>query len=96
MKWVRSKTPLKEYSTLYFGVRHYIVMTHDPRSDIYWYTYSKNGEEIYSGYRNANNWDEAEQIALKNIGKELLWQAERSNRLMNDFNKEVNANETMG
>ena len=93
MNWKRSKDSYREYSTLYFGVRHYISMTHDPRSDIYFYTYSKNGEEIYSGYRNANSWDEAEQIALKNIGRQLTWQAERSNSLLNDFNKEVNVNE---
>jgi hypothetical protein len=93
MNWKRSKDSYREYSTLYFGVRHYISMTHDPRSDIYFYTYSKNGEEIYSGYRNANSWDEAEQIALKSIGRQLTWQAERSNRLLNDFKKEVNANE---
>ena len=95
MKWTRSKSNCMEFSTLSFGVRHYISMTHDPHTTIYHYVYSKNGERIHYGYRNANNWDEAEQLAIRYIRMELSWQTERWSRLLNDFDKEVSANENL-
>lgn len=96
MKWTRSKAnDINEYSTGYIGLRHYISMSHTSYNNHYWYTYSINGERITFGSFEAKSWDEAEQIVVEKIRSELSWQAERWARLLGNFDKEVNASETV-
>ena len=94
MKWTRGKDHIQEYSNGYIGVRHYISMTHKNGDDNYHYTYTNNSL-ICFGDIPAGNWDEAEQIAIKRIKEELSWRTNYWKRLLNDFNAEVNANETL-
>lgn len=95
MKWTRSKGNICEYSTGYVGPGKYISMSHTTWSNHYWYAYSVNGEEILHGNFDANSWDEAEQIAVKDIRESLSRQAKHLGKLLNEFDTEVNANETL-
>lgn len=90
MKLTRSKSEIVEYSIGRVAFRKEISMSHTTYNNHYWYTYSVDGEELLHGTFNANNWDEAEQIAVKEITEKLSGRADRWNRLLNDFNKEVN------
>jgi hypothetical protein len=94
MKWTRSRgSSPTEYSTGCVGLRCYISMSHADYSKHFWYTYSVNGEEILHGNFDANNWDEAEQIVVLRIRKELSSRAERWNQLLSDFDEEMSVNE---
>ena len=96
MKWTRSKAnDINEYSTGYIGLRHYISMSHTSYNTHYWWKYSVNGEQIAFGSFDAESWDEAEQIVVLRIRDKLSLQAERWNRLLGNFDKEVSESETV-
>lgn len=95
MKWIRSKYHIQEYSTLSIGARHYISMVRKPDTRLYLWSYSKNCEQILYRSFYADSWDEAEQLVIKKIKEELSWKAEHWNKMLNDFDKEVSANEAV-
>jgi hypothetical protein len=95
MKWTRSKDEYIEYSTGYIGLRHYISVSYTSWSKHFWYIYSVNGEEVLHGNFEADCWEEAEQIVILKIRRELSFKAERWNRLLENFDKEINANENL-
>ena len=97
MKWTRSKAnDINEYSTGYISLRHYISMSHTSYNKHYWYAYSVNGEEVVGGQFDAECWDEAEQIVVLKIRKELSWRAELWEERLENFDKGVSESETVG
>lgn len=94
MKWTRSGKPGPlECSTGYIGLRNYICLQHIEDYEHFSYSYVENGSRIIAGYLHANGWDEAEQLVVKEIKAELSWRADYWNKLLNDFEAEVNTNE---
>lgn len=94
MKWARIKTnDFLEYSNVIIGTNISIAMSHTSYNNHFWYTYSVNGEDVVNGAFDAENWDEAEQIVLLKIRKELAYQAELWNERLINFDKEMSASE---
>ena len=96
MKWTRSKIDEnRELSTGYIDMRHYISMSHTSYNNHYWYLYSVNGERVLNGQFEAKSWDEAEQIVVLKIRKELLWRADMWSQRLENFDKGVSESETV-
>jgi hypothetical protein len=96
MKWVRSNiTDEREMSCLHLGLRHDICITHNAWAKHYWYTYGKDGCTICYGTFDAENWDEAERIAMRKIREDLVWNAELWDKRLKNFDEDVKANETL-
>lgn len=95
MRIARSSDNFCEYSSIYFGMRHYIFIDRNKNEDWYRFVYSKNCERICCGSYKANNFDEAEQKILQQVRDKLEWEVQRWNRLLSDFDKEVNDNENI-
>ena len=89
MKWVRSKTNSREYSTLSFGIRDYISMSGEENDNLYGYVYSKNGQQITYGSFYADSWDEAERKAVKRVLECLSQRANYWNRILSNFNESI-------
>ena len=88
MKWTRSKIDEnREISTGYIGLRHYISISHTSYNNHYWYTYSVNGERVLERQFEAESWDEAEQIVVLKIRKELSWRADLWSQRLENFDK---------
>ena len=95
MKWTRSKIDEnRELSTGYIGLRHYISISHTSYNKHYWYTYSVNGERVFDGQFEAECWDEAEQIVVLKIRKELSWRAQLWEERLKNFDKGMSENES--
>ena len=95
MKWKRIKGNVCEYSTGYVSLRRYISMSHTTHSNHYWYTYIVNGDEMFHGHFDAKNWDEAERIAVLRVRRELSEKANKWNKMLSDFDKEMGASEAL-
>lgn len=96
MKWTRSKVnEITECSTGYIDIRHYISMSHTSYNNHYWYVYSVNGEKILDGQFEAKSWDDAEQIVMLRIRKELSWRADLWNRRLEIFDQGVIESENL-
>ena len=94
MKWTRSKIDEnREVSTGYISMRHYISMSHTSYNNHYWYTYSVNGERVLEGQFEAESWDEAEQIVVLKIRKELSWWAKLWEERLENFDKGMSEND---
>lgn len=94
MKWTRNESCCKGYSILLIGC-HRICISHINNDTFFDFVYYKSSEKIFTGYVRAKGFDQAEQIVIQRIKEELSCRAAYANKLLSDFDKVVNANETL-